>query len=184
MSQLLGKIGLGGSTFDLANVWSDFSRHSGSKVLLELLWMLPSTRLLLSFLHLVNHESLIVEVLELVMDVAELILGKAEGLAVGKVLEGSELIQEDQVLITDVEVDPIKILAEEDLWHRIRASLLESHVHDSTEHLEEVLYKVFSFVVPVEADSELGSLGSDHLAGGSAMIGLQVLIRTDELQPH
>ena len=73
----------------------------------ELLRVLPGTRLLLSFFHLLADKSLIIKILELLVNQTKLVVGETKGFTIGEVLEGSELVKQNKVVVADIEVDTI-----------------------------------------------------------------------------
>lgn len=110
---------------------------------LIVIWLSP-VWLLLIWWHLFLAEvSLLVEVLELDVDHAQLLLGKTEGFSVGKSLNSCQLIQKNQIIILNVEVNGVQVLPKNLGVNHINSSLFKAHVHNTAQYLEKILKHVF-----------------------------------------
>lgn len=143
-------------------------------------------------------KSLLVEVLELLMNHAEMLVSQTECLSVCKAFDSCHLVEKNQVVILDVEVDRVQVLLQNLRIDDVNASLFETHIHDSTQDLEKVLEHVLLGVLVkvldlvAEWQHELLPLKLDILSGDrgalSALEGLSLQVflgvRADEVKVH
>lgn len=143
-------------------------------------------------------KSLLVEVLELLMNHAEMLVSQTECLSVCKAFDSCHLVEENQVVVLDVEVDRVQVLLQNLRIDDVNASLFETHIHDSTQDLEKVLEHVLLGVLVkvldlvAEWQHELLPLKLDILSGDrgalSALEGLSLQVflgvRADEVKVH
>lgn len=83
--------------------------------------------------------SRLIHMLEFIMNHADLVVGDTESLSIDQTFDGLELIQQvDVVVLLRLDVNGVSVLVENLVVQWVAVPLLESHVHDSTEDLEQV----------------------------------------------
>lgn len=83
--------------------------------------------------------SLVSHVLELKVDLSDLLIGKAVSWSVNQILDGSKLVDEDEIVVVSGVVDGIKIGVQKVLLKEVMSSLVNRQVEDSAGDLEQVL---------------------------------------------
>ena len=90
---------------------------------------------------------MLTKVLELLVDHSQVLICQAESFSVCKAFDTSHLIQEYQVIILDVEIDRVKELLQNLSINQINTSLFQSHVHDTTQDLEQIFQHILLSVL-------------------------------------
>jgi len=86
--------------------------------------------------------SLVSHVLELKVDLSDLLIGKAVSWSVNQILDGSKLVDEDEIVVVSGVVDGIKIGVQKVLLKEVMSSLVNRQVEDSAGDLEQVLRNI------------------------------------------
>ena len=132
------------------------------------------------------------------MNQSKLRIRETEGPPVGKALDRSHLVQENQIVVLQVEVDWINVLLENLRVKGIDAPLLQAHVHNTAENFKQILQHVLLRMlvkllrILTEWNGEFRSLDA-HIVGGdgghfgafeSLSLKVQIGVRADQMQVH
>ena len=81
------------------------------------------------------------------MNHSYLLVVDAKSFSVCKTPNGSQLVHEYNVLISNVQVDSVQVSVQNLVVHWVLSALLKAEVHYSAEDFEEVLYDIVRGVV-------------------------------------
>lgn len=94
-------------------------------------------------------QSLVIDILELLMDHAYLSIRNTESLSVDKTLDSGHLIQKNDIVVLQLKIDGIEVAMKKLVLKLVDASLSESQVEDATEYFEKILGEIFAGWMPI-----------------------------------
>lgn len=94
-------------------------------------------------------QSLVIDILELLMDHAYLSIRNTKSLSVDKTLDSGHLIQKNDIVVLQLKIDGIEVAMKKLVLKLVDASLSESQVEDATEYFEKILGEIFAGWMPI-----------------------------------
>jgi len=85
-----------------------------------------------------NSHSIVMHVLEFLMNLSDLLIGQTVGLSVDKALDGGDLFSVNEIWVISIVVDGVKISVKDFVIKEVMAFLVDALVHNSADDLEEV----------------------------------------------